>query len=333
MGHVRALIVGGNRQSWKWSDRQDDADVVNGIEAWVYALRGEYVWGGRLRQEHLSQFDIIILNLNPEFLARFDQLLQSDLPRGRVIGLYEGGLADLDSRWRLWSRVADRCDLVIAINGHGLSYLRSLTTTPVEHIGIPYPVGGVRRYRTSIEQRRPEILLCSPLLSRPLDYLAARPLGLVMIGYEKTFARRLHEIRRHRTLDRRIYTRRAEDLYADPKLHVLEETTPQRYLRRGGMARIWMNLDPRYTWGRMVLDGAALGVPVISTRETWHGPTLFPDLVVSSPYDIAGATMIARRLLQDEGFYREVVARAEATIHGYGPERSLARLADAGGLG
>ncbi len=332
MEQMRALVVGGNRQAWKLSDRPGDADVVSGIESWVYALKGEYMWGGRLRSEHLARFDTIILNLNPELLLRYERLLQVSGARGRVIGLYEGGLADLHSQWRRWSRVADRCDLVVAINGHGLSFLRSLTTTRVEHVGIPYPVEGVRRYRTPVEERQTEIHLCSPLLSRPLDYLAARPLGVAMIGYEKTFARRVHEIRRHRSLDPGLYTTRAKEVYDDPLLEVLMETTPQRYLERAGRARVWMNLDTRYTWGRNVLDGAALGVPVISTRETWHATSLFPDLVVNSPYDIDGATALAARLLSDDRFYLDVVTRAEAAVEEYSPERVLSRLLQAGGI-
>lgn len=326
MDQPDALVVGGNRQPWKWSDRPDDVGVVSGVEAWVFALRGSYLWGGALCAKHLENHRLIILNLNPEHLDRYDRLLRAVRERGKVVGLCEGGLAELAANWRMWSRVADQCDLVIAINAHGLSYLRSLTSTSVEHIGIPYPVDGVRLYATPIEARRSEILLCAPLLARPLDYLAARELGVRMIGYERTFPLRIRDVTRHRTLDRNTYVRRAQELYNDPMLDVLAQTTPQRYLERGARARIWMNIDPRYTWGRNVLDGAALGVPVVSTRETWHARFLFPDLVVDSPYDIAGATAIARMLLENDRFYGDVVERAGAGIEEYRADACVQKL-------
>jgi len=324
-----ALVCGGNRGTWSWTDRPDDADVISGIEAWVYALKGKYQWGGALSERDLETYDPIILNLNPEHLEGYDRILRSTPGRGRVVGLFEGGLADISSTWRLWSRVADRCHAIIAINGHGLSYMRSLTSRPVALVGIPYPVDGVRRHAIAIEERGPEILLCAPLLSRPLDYLAARPLGRPMIGFERTFPRRPYEIRRHRSLDKGIYLRRAGRLYSDPNLDILPETTPQSYLSRVARTSLWMNLDSRYTWGRNVLDAAALGVPVVSTRETWHAPQLFPDLVVSSPYDIDGATGMARRLLEDGGFYSRTVAAAAVGLEEYGVDRCMEKL---GGL-
>jgi len=315
---------------WRWSDRAHEEASTNGVEAWVYALRGEYKMWRELRREDFSGYDLIILNMNPAALGHYKRLLDDGAGRrAKVVGLYEGDLSLLHERWRTWGEVADRCDMVIAINRHGIGLLGELTSTPVRYIGIPYPVDGVRAYHVPVEERRREVFLCAFLLARPLDYLAARPLNIPMYGYEDTFSRRPRELARHRTFDKLRYVRRAADLYGDPALTVLPKTNLVAFFERASQSLLWMNLDTRYTWGRYVIDAAALGIPVVSTRETGHAPDLFPDLTVETPYDIDGATRIARRLLEDDAFYMHVAERAAAGLDWYRPEATAARLLDA----
>lgn len=325
--NVKALLLGGNRQAWSWNERLHEEGVTNGIEAWVHALRGDYRQGKTFRAEDLERYDLVILNLGISQLERYQSVLSNRATnRTKVVALHEGGLAELHQPWRPWSQVADLCDLVIAINGHGVSFMQALTSTPVVFIGIPYPVDGIRGYSVAIEERRHEVLLCAPPLVRPLDYLAARPLGLPMYAYESTIRRNVRDVWAHRTLNKEFYLNRARGLYADPNLEVLPQTGLVGFLEKAARTKLWMNLDTRYTWGRYVLDAAALGVPVITTRETWHGDILFPELVVSSPYDIDGATQLARRLLNDPEFYREVVEYAARGLDPYRPEVATERL-------
>lgn len=303
---------------------------MNGVEAWVFALRGEYRYGGNLAASDFDSYDLIILNLNIEILPHYRRLLRNAVSRrATVIGLYEGDLGRLHSIWKEWSSVADLTDLIVAIHPQGVSMLGSLTSTPVHHIGIPYPVDGVREQSVDRSARTREIFLCARPLDRPLDYLAARPLDLPMYAYETTFSRRPRELLRHRSLDKAHYTRQAADRYADPGLTVLPHTHLFGYFERVARSLLWMNLDPRRTWARYIIDAASLGVPVVTTLETGHGPILFPELIVESPYDIAGATRIARRLLEDEGFYCAIVERAAGGLEWYRPEQTLARLWEA----
>lgn len=323
------LLTGGNRGSWSWSERAHEEEVMNGVEAWVFALRGDYKAWTMLEDADLDRYDLIILNMNFEALGHYERLIASRRERrAKLVGLYEGGLAMLHKRWREWGRVADCCDLVIAINEHGVSFLQSITSAPVRYVGIPYPVDGVARHRVPIEERSGEIFLCAPPLDRPLDYLASRSLGLPMFAYEETFSRRPRELVKHRSLDKMRYLRRAAGIYNDPSLALLPRTNLLRYFERVSRSRLWMNLDPRYTWARYILDAAALAMPIIATRETGHAPHIFPDLVVESPYDIAGATRLAERLRDDDAFYRSVTERASACLDWYRPENAIERLGE-----
>ncbi|MDB5033370.1 MAG: hypothetical protein JWQ98_611 [Chlorobi bacterium] len=323
----KVLVCGGNRGRWHWKDRAHEEPITNGIEAWVFALRGEYLQGIELRAEDLDRYDLIVLNLNFGYLPHYRRVLgAAPSRRARLVGLYEGDLAELHDGWKEWRDVADRCDLIIAINGHGVSALEALTKTPVSFIGIPYPVDGTRAFSVPVAGRSREIFLCAPLLRRPLDYIAAETLGLPMYAFEKTFSRRLPELLEHRSFDKRRYVNRAERRYDNPALSILPNTHLKGFFDRAARSILWMNLDTRYTWGRYVLDAAALAMPIITTRETWHGIALFPDLLVDSPYDIAGARRLAARLLEDDAFYRDVTERASAGLDWYRPEATVKRL-------
>jgi hypothetical protein len=327
------LVLGGNRGSWNWKERQGDEPTMNGIEAWTFALRGSYKAGVELTAGDFEEYDLIVANLNFGYLPYYQQILSKRRNhRTKVVGLFEGEVLQLETGWKQWSAVADLCDLVIAINGFSVSLLASLTQSPVHFIGIPYPVDGVRKLAIPPEERESEVFLCASPLTRPYDYLASRSLGVPMYAYERTFSRRLREVIRHRSLDKMRYIQRARDLYGDPALTILSQTHLPGFFERTRHSLLWMNLDPRYTWARYVLDAAALGVPIVTTHNTWHASSLFPDLIVESPYDIAGANAIARRLIDDRDFYRHVVRHASSGLDWYRPEATVARLWEALGM-
>lgn len=327
---LRSLVCGGHPGAWHWSDRADEEGLSNGVEAWVYTLRGEYRQWSLLRAEDLASYDLLILNTNPEALPSYRRLLGGTPNRkAKIVGLYEGELAMMHDSWKQWKEVADMCDMVIGINAHGIGLLQSITSVPVYYVGIPYPVDGMRKYHVPLENRRREIFLCAFLLARSLNYLAARQVGLPMVGYERTFPRRIRELIRHRSIDKFRYVSRARELYNDPLLTVLPEDNLRGFFERASQSLIWMNLDTRYTWGRYVLDAAAMGVPIVTTRETGHAVHLFPDIVVETPYDIEGAGLMARRLLEEPAFYAGVAARAWRGLDWFRPEAALARLNEA----
>lgn len=324
----RALVSTNQRTSWHSRDRPRDAAFVNGVEAWVYAMRGEFRGVHQLTRATFREFDLVMVNLDFMCIDQLDRVVPPKSERSAtVVALFEGELAWLRTYWPEWRRVADRCDLVIAINRYGVSTLEELTSTPVSYIGIPYPVDGVRGYSVPIEQRTREILLCAHLLERtPLDYLAAHTLGIPMYGHVNSFKRTIPNMLRHRSLDGRMYIKRARGLYNDAALTVAPQVSLNDFLARGARSLLWMNLETRYTWGRYVIDAAALGIPIVTTRETGHGPVLFPDLTVDSPYDVAAARVLAARLLEDDAFYRSTIEHAWNNIDWYRPERAVERL-------
>jgi hypothetical protein len=324
---VQAIVAGGSPGAWNWKQLAHDAATMNGIEAWVFALQGDYKRGTDLMPDDLDRYDLAVVNMNFGYLPHYRQALATGRQRrAKLVGLFEGDLAQLEKQWKEWGEVADCCDLIISINDFGTSFLQALTSTPVSYIGIPFPVDGIRSLTVPIEERHREIFLCASPLTRSNDYVAAQRLGLPMLAYEKSFSRRWREVMQHRSLDKMRYIKRARDHYNNPRLTILARTHLRGYLERVARSLIWMDLDTRYTWGRFVLDAAALGIPIITTPNTWHGPRIFPELTVESPYDARGAHDIATRLLDDPAFYRQVVEQASAGMDWYRPEQTVERL-------
>lgn len=323
----KALVCANNSGSWHWRDRAKEESTMNGVESWVFALRGKYKHASMLQAKDLEENDLIILNLDYSLLTHYLTVLSKTTSRrAKVVGLYEASLDRVHPYRTLWSQVADCCNLVIAINQFGLDYLSTLTSTPVSLIGLPYPVDGMRSLAVSVEERERAVLLCGWLLDRSTDYDAVKDLGLPLVGYERTFKRTFRRALQRRAADRKRWVLRAEEVYNDSNLSVHLQTGLTEYFQRVRRLFLWVNLDSRYTWARYVIDAAALGIPIITTENTWQGPRLFPELIVQSPYDVKGARHLAQRLIEEPEFYQNVVANAAKQLDWYRPEAAVARL-------
>lgn len=329
-GLPKTLVCANNSGSWNWLDRAGDEKTMNGIESWVYAFRGRYKHASMLAPKDLEENDLVILNLDYPLLAHYSSVLEKcGDARARVVGLFEASLDRVHPFRTQWSQVADQCDLVVAINEFGLDYLSGMTSSPVALVGLPYPVDGMRELAIPKDERERALLLCGWLLDRSTDYDAVKGLGLPVVGYERTFKRTFRRALQRRAADRNRWVVRAREVYNDPGLEVRLQTGLAEYFRYVRKLFVWVNLDARYTWARYVLDAAALGIPIITTENTWQGPRLFPDLVVQSPYDVKGAEALARRLTEDADFYESVVVQASAQLDWYRPEATVQRLYEA----
>jgi len=89
------------------------------------------------------------------------------------------------------------------------------------------------------------------------------------------------------------------------------------YLSQLSPARILVDLNNRETVGRNAMDCAALGIACVSTARTDMQSRLFPLTTLSDSWDIHGAYILCRRLLQDSAFYQRVVSYAAEAIQQY----------------
>ncbi|HFQ94854.1 MAG TPA: hypothetical protein ENK32_12640 [Anaerolineae bacterium] len=99
------------------------------------------------------------------------------------------------------------------------------------------------------------------------------------------------------------------------------------YLQRLSHSLLVLDLNNRPTVGRNALDCAALGIPCISTDYSDMQPKLFPQTTLTDSWNIPTAVDLARRLLEDTSFYREVTQEAAVQLKAFLPEAFKARFA------
>jgi len=309
----RVLVSGWKSGRWSAAGKTLDESLCTGVQSWAYAFDGDYIGHRDISRRDLDHYDIVIMNTNKPFLPLVR--LAEDRPASiKWISLIEGSADDYYVPQNHLKALLDMSDLVNVINRHSLPLFKLLTKSKVEYIGIPYPVEGVKKFITPFEKRSKRVFLCTQLLKRWNDHLAAKAIGMAYHGYEIRKSRQgnivsLSELLRTRsfTFDSEENINKAKALYNDASLEITTFTKDMKqYLTANSGAYFWMNLDSGYTWARFVLDAAALCMPIITTSSTYHGGIFFPETTVEHVMDIERAIEIGKRLSSDRDFYEHV---------------------------
>lgn len=311
----KVLVIAGIRERWSAKERQQQAATMNGVESWVYAFNGDYIGENSVTSDDIARYDIVIGNTNYIRQAKHAEklltLINNRPTHTKWITLIEGCASDYLIPSPYIKTIFDSSDMVNCINRHSLPFLQSLTSTKVEYIGIPYPVDEIVKLRIPIEKRNKSIFCCGLLLKRWNDYHVAKQLGLSYYGYERGFSRKLKYIAKNWSEHRSIFNQNkafdtVRHIYNDPNLQIRKIASQNDYFSDNANAYMWLNLDDRYTWGRYVLDAAALGIPIISTDSTGHAAELFPLTTLNNEYNIEKAVELGKKLIEDFDFYKAV---------------------------
>ncbi len=323
---VKTLVIGGNPGRWSASNPDPAHLGSNGVEAFVFALNGDYT-GSVPSADEASNYDCVIANLNREHIDQYCELASKKRSNLKLVALIEGGAEEyLEFNAKL-HQVFDLSDLVAVINEKTLPFFAGMTSTPVRTIGIPYPIEMISRLAKPITERVDECLIC-PRKGQLPSILASKSVpDLKPRMYAPKFHRKLS------TLPYRIKTGdwgygRYRDLWLKqvPELAVRFEMELLDFLKDAADCRLWINLDPRYTWARYNLDAAALSVPIITTESTGHGMDLWPYTTVSSAFDLDKARAIARRIVDDPQFAERAVTHAQSRLEEYSFGACVGRL-------
>lgn len=239
--------------------------------------------------ESVAGYDVVIANLDRDCI---DKLLHLQQTRGNCkwVSLIERCATDYLVSDEKIKRLLDASDLVNVINSRSLDFFRALTSARCEYIGIPYPGHQIReQYFVPIEKREKRIML-PPYIDPP--FIPHNPSYLAAKGFGEMYA-----------------MQRSEFNYGDEHYHALPPAHPIPYLMFEAASYVFVNLDHRYTWGRTVLDCAALGIPCITTYSTGH--ELFPDFELRDEFKVGGARYLIDLLLRNPNVYRESVERID----------------------
>jgi hypothetical protein len=311
MQFPKVLVIADNLGRWKASERPHFKDFMTGIESWVYACNGEYCNVFECTQQIVDSFDIVIGNTNfaPKYQEKLLQLCTGRNQSVKWISLIEGCAKEYLKPMSYIKDIFAASDLINVINEQSLPFFRELTGTKAEFIGVPYPVENVYNLRKSIGERKREVFIAPMLLKRWNDHSVARASGLPYFGIEEKEHRTLRNIpkmlKKYGTLNGNIRMDKVKKFYKDDKLEIRRAYTLKDYFHQLSNTYFWVNLDERYTWSRYVLDAAALGSPIITTKSTGHGATLFPELTLDNEFQIDKAINLAKRLATAPDFYKQ----------------------------
>lgn len=331
----RVLVVGGSPGRFSANEKQDIAPYMHAVESWVFATNGDYISFRDVQARDIQGYDIVIVNtsaFNEPAVSHHFRLLAENRPSGcRWMTMLEGDMLAYLKPHEHLAEVFNASDVVNCINIHALPLFKAMTQTRVEFLGIPVPYQGIRAFSTPLAQRKREALICPMVMNRWNDYFAMSRLGIPLHGYVRTMSRKLKNTwqnwKEHGAiLDKQATVKHAQRLYPNPPITIHTEKWFSGFYQQAGSLYFWMNLDERHTWGRFVLEAAALQIPIITTRATGHGERLFPRTTVAHAFDIDNANAVAQQLLDDPDFYRAVVEDSQQGLEEFAPERMKEKL-------
>jgi len=309
----RVVVISSNTGRWSARERLSDYETQNGVEAWVHAFQGDYIGYEIVSKRDIQNYDIVIANtthIGLNHLPKLISLGESRPASVKWVTLIEGSATDYLKPNKEVVKSLNLSDLVNVINRYTVSFFQAMTHVKCAYIGIPYPVEHIAKMALPVEKRRARALLCTRLARRWSDYFVANAIGIESYGYEQRISRKLKRIHEtwalHKSLNPNKYFKVIQECYRDNDLEVRRDVGQREFFIHNADAFMWINLDDRYTWGRYVLDAAALRIPIITTRSTGHGEDLFPETTLEDEFQVDKAVAIGKRLLCDPDFYHYV---------------------------
>lgn len=320
------VLIGGDRGTWSAQHADAPHRHTNGIYAWVHAFGGRYVGPPFSNFAALQENELVIANLEPTLLREFRRLATSR-PKGvQWVSLIEGSAERYFEPMSDLAEILDASDLVMTVNARTEAFFQAMTTTPVKTIGIPYPVEHLQSIRQPYDKNG-AVLVCPMSLDEP-SLLVASALDRKIIAFAPKLSRKAKNVKRFiasRSTSSSLLIDEKSNRYGQNS-EIFAQTSVEQFWEIASQCSLWINLDPRWTWSRYVLDAAALGIPMLTTVQTVHGQTLFPQTTVNSPFDVPKAVEIGRRILADDPFCDNVRNFAQSRLGEYGREPTMARI-------
>lgn len=290
---------------------------LNGIHNWALSLGADHPLLWKMTPQLLQKYDVVFANCEPKWIGHLCMLQDQTRRTTKWITLIESDISGYTSPSAGLLKLLRNSTLIININKLTTPFLSAISNVPVLDIGIPYPSLEVgNRYK------RPDKVKMEALCTLKEDFapsLAAATLaGVPCTAFVSKASRKLANLPlfiRSRSTSKFLYAEEYGRTYQNRALtFTLRLESICEFLDYARHFRAWIHLDPRHTWARGVLDGAALGIPVVSCANTVHAELLFPDITVESPYDSVAAASHLRRLMDDQEFANEVGLKAQERI-------------------
>jgi len=310
--------------SGKMSD--DVYTMVPGLFQWSVAFE-KFGKGGTLsadiHRHSLENYDVVHVNYTPRndsYIAAIRNALgeKSDTKIIANVDYAVGMWNSMDPH--IMKAMLEKADMIFHVEPVGAGRIRNLVKEEMKKnvFTIPHPVNTTEIQKMASEDREP-VIACQ--YHRYLDSWQDYWWGL-------------KEIR---------------EIYKDHKVVLMNYTAPEKrgrvpivcmfdevlgrmkyfeYLKLLSHVTINIDITPDYTYGRGVVDAAALGVPTIGSKTISAAQMLFGSLMVESGRD-NDVKQKCINLLEDDKFYEYIANDAGQTCDYYSLEKSYNRMVDA----
>lgn len=295
---------------------QNDELMLSGLYLWSTAFhkfgkKGDIdtLWRG----EDLEEYDVIHVNYTPSNIQLptiiRDQL--GDSSSTKLVMNVDLDVAHWGANFAYYSidmmREIMLADVLFHVEAQGAVTLEHLTGKGV-HVN-PHPVDVSKIYDHVAKEREPMIATMYHRYTGDTmtQWIAQRniPLRKVLFGYTPG----KHNYVANAGMYDQIIT------YQPFGKHVPEISK----------ALVGCDLYPGFTYGRAVIEFAALAIPAVCSGTIAAANWLFPDTAVN-PFDTRAAEEKLRKILEDQDFADSVIKRANARCGFYSLENSYKRF-------
>lgn len=322
-------MVDSRKESWSASDANPPHLNSTSVEQWVHCLNGVHIGGDTTPSFDPAQFDLIIANLNKQHWPAFARLLKQRKGTTKWLALIEWDISMYAEPNEDLFTILRNCDLVGTINRHTTDYFDWLSGGKARWVGVPYPVNRIAQFRKPFESRTKKIL-CTMRDPQGYSIAAISRAGQSAVVPIPSVGRSLSNWKEFAAAGRvakDIRVQQAAKTYDGNQAEFVVAPNDEAWYEFASQFGTWVNLDPRFTWARSVLDAAALEIPIVSTSSTDHASELFPALAVTHACQTGEAAFLIRKAIENpEWAHQQAVVARKKLESEYSPVAAMDRL-------
>ena len=293
--------------------KKSDDVVLSGLWQWHLAF-DEYGKKGDVRllrrKDELEEYDLIHINMTSGNLA-LPQMVRDELGTNsdtKLVVNLDFDVMQWGANWRyptLLTKAIDCADMLFHVESTGANVLEHVLNRNVHALPHPVDVVGIDAYKQT--EREPTIVTMwhryIPDCTIPYFGQKNIPLHRVLLGHMG-----------------KVPTHSMYDFVYKPRSFI--ET-----IETMGCATFGCDLYPGRSYGRTVVEFAALAVPCICSNTIEASRRCFPDLAID-PFDVAAAHRLYEKLLHDEDMLIDMYTHAYDAAGYYSQENCYKRMCE-----
>lgn len=298
-----------------------DPLIMSGLYCWTTTFReqgGRGVMRAVTQKDYLEQFDIVMVNWtpgHPSYLAGLKESLgESDTKLVACVDYATSMWGNIDPF--LLKNDLKHANVVFHVTESGATRLGKLLSRTVPVIPHPVDVKRIKLLRT--QPSWPPVATCQ----------YHRYWGTWVIYYYA-----MMEARKAGVRSMLCNVSGEMPRMISPEVYFDEVIPSAHYIpyMKDVLAKAFVNLDatPDKTYGRGVIEAAALGIPTIGSPSIEAIPRLFPELCINDQDDDTNMSKLLMKIVQDKEFAKQMSDQGQERCTYYDCQHAYERMVTA----